>query len=197
MEAADRAGGSWKLRESRVKKRGVMAKKPKGSGDAAKQTARVRTPDLTTKREELWEASALSPADGASEGALFTGVRSALDQLFGAGEQPRLGRIAEQGAFYAVETTDGAGEGVEALASRYGMTLETLAARMSLTTEALRTPCFDCPQALLAEAARASPAPITKVAHALRPANDNDKQASDETRLFFAIIKMAPSLTEE
>jgi hypothetical protein len=174
-----------------------MAEKPDRSGDAAKQTERVRTPDLTTEREELWEASALLSADSAAESELSPGVRAALEQLFGAGEQPRLRRVAERGAIYATETTDGAGEGVEALASRYGVTLETLTARMNLTAEALRAPCSDCPAVLLAEVARALPAPIAEVALALRPANDNDRQAPDESRPFAEIIKTAPSLTEE
>jgi hypothetical protein len=38
-------------------------------------------------------------------------VRAALEQLFGAGEQPRLGRVAEHGAIYATETTDGGDDG--------------------------------------------------------------------------------------
>ena len=110
---------------------------------------------------------------------------------------PRLGRVAEQGAIYATETTEGAGEGIEALASRYSVTLEMLAARVQLTADALRAPCSDCPPALLAEVARALPAPIAEVALALRPANDHDTQARDRTNTFVEVIKTAPSLSEE
>jgi hypothetical protein len=184
-----------------------MTKKPRAAGDASGRKKRsassaavdlnANVQDLTTERKELWEASALSPAGSVSEGELSPGVRAALEQLFGAGKQPRLGRVAEQGAIYAAETTDGPGEGIETLASRYGVTLETLAARMNLTAEALRAPCSDCPPALLAEVARALPAPVAEIALALRPANDHNTQAPDETNTFIEVIKTAPSLIEE
>src|SRR5262245_51743981 len=87
---------------------------------------RAESPGLAAEREALWEASALSPADSAPEVDLSPGVRAALEQIFPA-EEPRLGRVAERGVVYDTGATGGADEGIEALAGRYGMTLETLA----------------------------------------------------------------------
>jgi len=62
-----------------------MAEDPTETSDAAKKMKRdasSATPDLAAAHEALWEASALSPANGVPEEALSPGVRAALEQLF-------------------------------------------------------------------------------------------------------------------
>ena len=119
--------------------------------------------------------------DSVSEADFSPGVRAALDHIFPA-EQPRLGRVAERSAIYGAGATDGAGEGLEALADRYGVTLETLATRLDLSAEVLRAPSSDCPPALLVEVAKALRAPMAEVALALR-ADDDREHAPDQGRL--------------
>ena len=99
-------------------------------------------------------------------------------------------------AIYGAGATDGAGEGLEALADRYGVTLETLATRLDLSAEVLRAPNADCPPALLVEVAKALHAPMAEVALALR-SNDDHEHAPDQGHSFAERIRTAPSLTEE
>jgi hypothetical protein len=174
-----------------------MADEPNGASDDSKTQAdqRAEAPDLAAEREALWEASALSPEGSVSETNLSPGVRAALEQIFPA-EEPRLGRVAEQSAVYDAGATGGADEGIEALAGRYGITLETLAARLDLSAEVLRAPCSDCPPALLVAVTRALAAPMAEVALALH-ADDDGSQEPDDERSFAERVRMAPSLSEE
>ena len=183
---------------------GEMADELSGASDASKRKRdasntpadqRAEAPDLAAEREALWEASALSPADGVPEADLSPGVRAALEQIFPA-EEPRLGRVAERGAVCDAGATGGADEGIEALAGRYGVTLETLAARLDLSAEVLRAPCSDYPPALLVALTRALDAPMAEVALALS-ADDDGAQGPDEERSFAERVRMAPSLSEE
>jgi hypothetical protein len=109
---------------------------------------------------------------------------------------PRLGRVAERSAIYGTGAAGGAGEGLEAPADRYGVTLEPLATRLDLSAEVLRAPCSDGPPALLAEVAKASRAPMAEVALALR-ADDDCEHAPDQNHSFAEKVRTAPSLTEE
>jgi hypothetical protein len=152
-------------------------------------------PDLAAERDALGDASALSPANSVSEADFSPGVRAALDQVFPA-EQPRLGRVAERSAVYDAGAPDGAGEGLETLAGRYGVTLETLATRLDLSAEVLRAPGSDCPPALLVEVAKVLRAPMAEVALVLR-ADDNHEQTPEQDRSFAERVRAAPSLTEE
>lgn len=184
---------------------GEMADKPGGASDASRKKKRgasntqadqqANAPDLAAERDALWDASALSPADGVLEADFSPGVLAALDQIFPA-EQSRLGRVAERSAVYGAGATDGAGEGLEALAGRHSMTLETLAARLDLSAEVLRAPSSDCPPALLVEVAKALRAPMAEVALALH-ADDDREQAHDQDGSFAERVRTAPSLTEE
>src|SRR5262245_6268246 len=111
-------------------------------------------PDLAAERDALWDASAISPTDSVPEADFSQGVRAALYHIFPAG-QSHLGRVAERSAVYSAGATDGSGEGLEALADRYGVSLETLATRLDLSAEVLRAPSSDCPPALLVDVAKA------------------------------------------
>ncbi|HEY7020392.1 MAG TPA: hypothetical protein VH349_04690 [Ktedonobacterales bacterium] len=172
-----------------------MTEEPGGASDASRKKKRgasnapanqqADAPDLAAERDALWDVSMLSPADTVPEADFSPGVRAALDQIFPA-EQSRLGRVAERSAIY------GAGEGLEALTNRYGVTLETLATRLDLSVEVLRAPNSDCPPALLVEVAKALRAPMAEIALALR-ADDERKQ----DRSFAERVRTAPSLTEE
>ncbi len=190
--------------ENRGEGNGEMTEEPGGASDASRKkrgasntpaNQHADAPDLATERDALWEASALSPANSVLEADLSPGVRAALDHIFPA-EQPRLGRVAERSAVYDAGATDGAGEGLEALADRYGVTLETLATRLDLSAEILRAPSSDCPPALLVEVAKALRAPMAEVALALR-SNDDREHTPDQDRSFAERIRTAPSLTEE
>jgi len=182
-----------------------MAEEPGDDSDTPQKSKRrapntpanqqADAPDLAAEREALWDASALSPADSVPEADFSPGVRAALDHIFPA-EQSRLGRVAERSAIYGAGATDGAGEGLEALADRYGVTLETLATRLDLSAEVLRAPNADCPPALLVEVAKALHAPMAEVALALR-SNDDHEHAPDQGHSFVERIRTAPSLTEE
>jgi len=175
-----------------------MADEPSSASGASNTPAdqRAEAPDLAAEREALWEASALSPTDSVSEADLSPGVRAALEQIFPA-EEPRLGRVAERSASYATGTTGGADEGIEALAGRYGVTLETLAARLDLSAEVLRAPCSDCPPALLVEVAKALRAPLAEVALVFCAGDVGDERKPDEERSFAESVRTAPSLSEE
>jgi hypothetical protein len=202
METCASAGSAWRTGE---RGNGEMADKPGGASDASRKKKRgasntqadqqADAPDLAAERDALWDASARSPAGSASEADFSPGVRAALDQIFPA-EQPRLGRVAERSAVYGAGTADGDAEGLEALAGRYGVTLETLATRLDLSAEVLRTPSSDCPPALLVEVAKALRAPMAEVALALR-ADDDHKHAPDQDRSFAERVRTAPSLSEE
>jgi hypothetical protein len=99
-------------------------------------------------------------------------------------------------AVYDAGAPDGAGEGLEALADRYGVTLETLATRLDLSAEVLCAPGSGCPPALLVEVAEALRAPMAEVALALRADNDRE-HTPDQDRSFAERVRMVPSLTEE
>jgi hypothetical protein len=182
-----------------------MTEEPGGDSDTSQKAKRrapnapanqqADAPDLAAERDALWEASALSPADSVPEAGFSLGVHAALDHIFPA-EQPRLGRVAERSAVYGAGAPDGAGEGLEALADRYGVTLETLATRLDLSAEVLRAPSSDCPSALLVEVAKALRAPMAEVALALRADNDRG-QAPNQDGSFAERVRTAPSLTEE
>jgi hypothetical protein len=175
---------------------GEMADEPSGASDASNTPVdqRASAQNLAAEREALWAASELSPADSVPEADLSPGMRAALEQIFPA-EEPHLGRVAEQSAVYDAGATGGADEGVEALAGRYGLTLATLAARLDLSTEVVRAPCSDCPPALLVAVTRELGAPMAEVAQALH--TDDGAQGPDEERSFAAVVRMAPSLSEE
>jgi hypothetical protein len=192
--------------ESDTEGKGEMADEPGDASDTSQNTQgrasntpaddqRAEAPDLALERDALWDASALSAADSVPEADFSPGVRAALEQLFPA-KEPHLGRVAEQGAVYTAAATGSADEGIEALASRYGMTLETLATRLDLSVGILRAPSSDCPPALLAEVAKALRAPLAEVALALRADADRE-HAPDQDRSFAERVRTAPSLTEE
>jgi hypothetical protein len=180
-----------------------MAKKASGATNVAPAKAKRRSAsapvdqpmdlrELAREREALKEASALSPANTVPEAQLSPGVRVALERIFGADEQPRLGRVAERSAVYGA--VDVAGGGLPTLASSYGVTLEALAERMDLSVDVVRTPFSDCPPALLAEVAQALRAPLAEVALALQA---DGEQKSGYERTFASSISEAPSLSEE
>jgi hypothetical protein len=182
-----------------------MTEEPGGDSDTSQKAKRrapnapanqqADAPDLAAEREALWEASALSTANSVPEADFSPGVRAALDHIFPA-EQPRLGRVAERSAIYGAGATDGAGEGLEALTDRYGVTLETLATRLDLSAEILRAPSSDCPPALLVEVAKALRTPMAEVALALS-SNDDREHTPAQGHSFAERIRTAPSLTEE
>jgi hypothetical protein len=192
--------------ENRLEGKSEMAEELGSDSETARNTKRrarnspanqqADAPDLAAERDALWDASALSPAGSIPEADFSPGVHAALDQIFPAEEQPQLGRVAERSSVYNAGATDGSGEGLEALADRYGVTLETLATRLDLSVEVLRATRSGCPPALLVEVAKALRAPMAEVALALR-ADKGREHAPDQDHSFAERVRTAPSLTEE